>query len=402
LKAAIYFLLFFSLTAGYANATITLTRVGDVSIYQNNQGRYYISDGCHSTGNSMDPNATIGPGYIYRVDLNGKEVVAPLPSGKTIPLTGLGVFVADMYEGDPNNTANGYFESVQGNVCQGDNNNLVFTEGSGVSASFVDDIGTASSAADGSYLWVHYRVVLSDQAGVQFEVWYWYRFYATSVQMWTKLRPCPSGVCNHDSRGPSSFVKMSKFEFAVSSAAVDYTAETCYTASGAVIQTAGNITNPNGSTINNHCNGDTRDYIRMYASSSGMPGFKFIGEAQPSANFGPTFPTFPWECNSGTCSDYGVDHLATIGAGRGAHLPYDGMGTSCGTSLVPSSSQDLMRRWEMGGDDGTHGFYPAGSKTLYAMFKGWEDGNGPTSCPTLYNQMFPNESYANFFNISQL
>ena len=108
MKAAIYLLLFFSLTASLANATITLTRVGDVSIYQNNQGKYYISDACHTTGNSMDPNTTIGPGYIYRVDLNGKEVVAPLPSGKTIPPTGLGIFVADMYEGDPNNTGNGY------------------------------------------------------------------------------------------------------------------------------------------------------------------------------------------------------------------------------------------------------------------------------------------------------
>jgi hypothetical protein len=138
----------------------------------------------------------------------------------------------------------------------------------------------------------------------------------------------------------------------------------------------------------------------MYGSSSGLPGFKFVGESQPSASFGPTYPTYQWECNSG-CTDYGVDHLATIGAGRGVHLPYDGNAASCGTSVVPYSNQDLMRKWEMGGDDGTHGYYPAGNKTLYAMFKGWEDGNGPSSCPTLYNQMYPNESYANFFNISQ-
>ncbi|MFL6388177.1 MAG: hypothetical protein ACJ71U_11895 [Terriglobales bacterium] len=97
MKATIYLLLFFSLTASLANATITLTRVGDVSIYQNNQGKYYISDRCHTAGNSMDPNTTIGPGYIYRADLNGKEVLAPLASGKTIPPTGLGVSFSRKY-----------------------------------------------------------------------------------------------------------------------------------------------------------------------------------------------------------------------------------------------------------------------------------------------------------------
>jgi hypothetical protein len=107
-----------------------------------------------------------------------------------------------------------------------------------------------------------------------------------------------------------------------------------------VIQTAGNIISPNGSTVNNHCNGDNRDYIEMYGSPSGLPGFKFVGESQPSASFGPTYPTYQWECNSG-CTDYGVDHLATIGAGRGVHLPYDGNAGSCGTSVVPYSNQDL-------------------------------------------------------------
>ena len=110
MKATIYLLLFFSLTAGFANATITLKRVGDVSIYQNNQGKYYISDGCHTAGNSMDPSTTIGPGYIYRVDLNGKEVLSPLPSGKTIPPTGLGVYIADMYEGDRATRKTAYFD----------------------------------------------------------------------------------------------------------------------------------------------------------------------------------------------------------------------------------------------------------------------------------------------------
>jgi hypothetical protein len=401
LKKVTLALLFGAFTAVAASASITLTRVGDVSIYQNNSGKYYISDSCHSTGNSLDPNTTIGPGYIYRVDLNGREVVAPLPSGKTIPPTGLGLFVADMYEGDPNNSANGFFESVQGNVCQGDTNNVYTSEGSGVSGSVVDMIGTATSAADGSYLWVHYKVTLSDQVGRQFEVWYWYRFYANSVQMWTKVRPCPDGVCYHDSRGPSSFVKMAKYEFAVSSPAVDYTTEACFSTTGSLITQASNITNPNGSTTGNHCNGDTRDTIDIYNSASGLPGFSIEGQSQPSASFGPTLATYPWECNSTGCPNYGVDHLAVIGASRGVHLPYDGNATSCGTTLIPSSSQDVMRKWEMGGDDGTHGFYPAGNKTIYAMFKGWEDGNGPNSCPTLYNQMYPNESYANFFNISQ-
>ena len=61
-----------------------------------------------------------------------------------------------------------------------------------------------------------------------------------------------------------------------------------------------------------------------------------------------------------------------------------------------------MRRWEMGGDNPSatwapnllH-YYPY--KTIYAMFKGWEDGNGPPDCRSLYNNMVNNEGYANFF-----
>jgi hypothetical protein len=418
MKRVLCAVLFSSVFAGMASATITLTRVGDVSIYQNNQGKYYISDSCHTLGNSMDPGTTIGPGYIYRVDLNGREVVTPLSSGKAIPPTGLGVFVADMYEGDPNNPpsdpnnpyiqppnpGNGYFESVQGNVCQGDNNNVWGSEGSGVlPGSMVDTTGTAISAADGSYLWAHYKVVLADKVGKQFEVWYWYRFYANSVQVWTKLRPCPDGICYYDSRGPSSFVKMAKFEFAINgqTSTVDYQTEGCFDVNGGTIQIAGNTTAPNGSTTKNHCNGDIRDNIRIYNSPSGLPGFWIQGQSQPSANFGPSYASYQWECNSSTCSDYGVDHLATVGANRGVHLPYDLNETACGASQVPYSNQDWMRKWEMGGDNGNNGFYPSGTRTFYAMFKGWEDGNGPISCQTLYNQMYPNEAYSNYFNISQ-
>ena len=49
----------------------------------------------------------------------------------------------------------------------------------------------------------------------------------------------------------------------------------------------------------------------------------------------------------------------------------------------------------MVGDDGTHAYYPWDAKGVF--FKGWEDGNGPNSCPPLFNQMAPGEAYANYF-----
>jgi hypothetical protein len=210
-----------------AHAAITLTRTTDgVYVYQNDQGAYSISDVCRPTGTRDDPGTTIGPGYIYRVDLDGHtRVVAPIPSNGPVlnPPTGLGVFIADMYQGDPNNTpytdkgavyhaGAGAFESVQGNVCQGDTNNLAFTSGSGVSSGWVDQIGTATAAPDGSYLWVHFMVDLADPYGNQFQVLYEYRFYASEVDLWTKVRPCPDGSCHADARGPAPFLKMPKFE----------------------------------------------------------------------------------------------------------------------------------------------------------------------------------------------
>jgi hypothetical protein len=332
------------------------------------------------------------------------------------PPTGLGVFIADMYQGDPNNTpytdkgavyhaGAGAFESVQGNVCQGDTNNLAFTSGSGVSSGWVDQIGTATSAPDGSYLWVHFMVDLADPYGNQFQVLYEYRFYASEVDLWTKVQPCPDGACHADARGPAPFLKMPKFEYSVSGPAMDYQTETCYDSAGNVIQTAGQTDYPNGSTVHNHCDTNPRSRIDVYNSSSGLPPFRVTATSQPVASFGPSYGTYPWE-STGT-SGYGIDKWAAVGQSR-QHLVYSSTLNSdnnCGVSGPAYSYMDSMRKWEMGGDNpaATWGqnlqhYYPY--KTMYAMFKGWEDGNGPPNCRSLYNAIVPNEAYANFFRLT--
>ena len=163
------------------------------------------------------------------------------------PLSGVGIFAVDMYQGDPNNTpytdnnggfhaGAGAFEALQGNVCLGDNNNIAYTAGTGVSNSVTTNKGTEVSAPAGSYLWVWYVVTLSDQFGQQFSVEYRYRFYATEVDLLTKVKPCPDGTCHHDGRGPYPYLKMPKFEYAITGPAMDYRSETCYDLGGGVNQ----------------------------------------------------------------------------------------------------------------------------------------------------------------------
>ena len=100
-----------------------------------------------------DPNAnnpgavTIGPGYIYRWDNAGQEVIAP--RSHSIPSTGLGAFVSDVYHG-PLDTSLGTFESVQGNMCLGDNGGLTFTQGSGVSQSQLSSTSSGGSVYAGA------------------------------------------------------------------------------------------------------------------------------------------------------------------------------------------------------------------------------------------------------------
>jgi hypothetical protein len=393
-------------------AAITLTRTADgVSIYQNLEGRYYISDTCHTSGTSTDPGKTIGPAYIYRVDFQGQELVAPIASTPTYPPTGLGVFIADLYEGNPNDTpfmyddgswyqGQGAFESVQGNVCQGDPNNGPFTHGTGVSGSSVDARGAETQAPDGSYLWVHYSVNFSDPFGRQFAVWYWYRFYAREVDLWTKVTACPDGACHHDSRGPAVYIKMPKFASTVSGPPMDYQAESCYDVSGNWLSDATNLIFPNGGTSGNHCAFDNRGRLDIYSSRHPYPRFKLTGRSQPVATFGPDQPTYAWER-----AGYGLDNWADAGQNR-THITYNlslKQDSQCGGSpgSPVRSWQDNMRRWEMGGDDpsapGGQHFWPY--KTIFAFFKGWEDGNGPNSCRSLFNSMSAGESYANFFEV---
>jgi hypothetical protein len=293
---------------------VTLTRTADgVSIYQNTQGTFYISDGCHSSGISTDPYtqpdwthaqkyASIGPGYIYRVDVAGKEVIAPRPSSN--PPSGLGLFVSDVYQGDPNYSpysANGYFEAVQGNICRGDPSATGFLLNDGVddTGSTRVNAGTNTSADSTSYLWAWYDVHLSDRVGRQFEVFYKYRFYVDSVQVWTNVKPCPNGVCYGDpayatSVGP--FMKMPKFVDMLNGPGTDYTGVYCYDANGNLLAAAQQLLDPNGSTVGNHCDGDSRDNIKVAYSSSGLPAFHFRAKAQ--ANFGPGYTLYPWEART--------------------------------------------------------------------------------------------------------
>jgi hypothetical protein len=403
-------------------AAVTVTHTGDgVSIYQNRQGTYYISDACHSSGTSTDSGATIGPGYIYRVDLNGQEVVAPLPSaGPNLnPPTGLGVFMADVYQGDPNDTpwdytypdgtqihndGNGAFESVQGNVCRGDNNNLGYSAGSGVSSagSTVTDIGTDTSAPDGGYLWVHYSVDLSDQWGKQFTVLYWYRFYANEVDLSTKVTACPGGcVAGHGGTVP--FIKMPKFQYAVSGPAMDYGLVECIDLDGS-ITIAQQTSFPMGSTTGNHCGANDRNRIDTFNSDSGHQPFMVTARSQASGQFGPGSATFPW-----VGSGYGLDEWAVLGGSRQHLIYYDWLPSDndCGANTALHSSDPQMRHWEMSGDDPSvpipqnhpNWYHPYPYKTLVGLFKGWDDGPGPPDCRSLYDQMVPNETYANFFRL---
>jgi len=330
------------------------------------------------------------------------------------PLSGIGVFAVDMYQGDPNNTpytdnnggfhaGAGAFEALQGNVCLGDSNNISYTSGSGVSSSVTTNKGTEVSAPAGSYLWVWYVVTLNDPFGQQFSVEYRYRFYANEVDLLTKVKPCPDGTCRHDPRGPYPYLKMPKFQFTVTGPGSDYLNETCYDGGGGVIQDATQLDYPNGSTVNNHCNGNSRDRIDIRNSPSGLPPFRISGRSQPVAAFGQDQPSYPWE-SSGTT--YGLDNWGKVGQSRN-HIAYSSTlntDNSCGVTppTVPTSWLDVMRRWEMSGDNPSatwapnlRHYYPY--KSLTAMFKGWEDGNGPPDCRSLYNSMVNNEAYANVF-----
>ena len=141
-----------------------------------------------------------------------------------------------MYEGNPNNPGyrdnngvyhpgDGPFFSVQGNVCYGDNGNLGFTQGAGVSSSSRDDVDPRFSASD--FLWVKYTVNFRD-----------HRPYGSLLFVLVPVLPeqrlpmdegqaVPGGVCNHDSRGPAPFIKMPKIQFTVSGPEMDYWAESC-------------------------------------------------------------------------------------------------------------------------------------------------------------------------------
>jgi hypothetical protein len=404
-------------------AAVTLTRTGDgVSIYQNHQGKYYISDTCSTTGRTTDPGKTIGPGYIYRVDLDGLEVVAPYesdgPPGEPtgdgiIPSSGLGVFLADIWEGDPNNSGyydnsrppvwhpgNGRYYSVQGNVCYGDQQNVFFTQDAGVYSSSRDNADPRTEAND--YLWASYTVTLQDQYGRLFAIAYWYRFYPDWVDLWVKVTACPEGACAHHPAGPAPFLKMPKIQFTVSGPNMDYYAESCYDVNGGWLWDATQLNNPNGGTSGNHCGFPNRGRIDIWDSVFPHPRFRITARSQALAAFGWNQPTYPWRTEPAE-THYGLDKWAIVSGSR-QHLNFDmsldnDKGCGGGALSPPNSASEAQRRWEMGGDNPNpvRHYYPF--KTIFAMFKGWEDGNGPPNCRSLYNRMLAGEAYANYFRI---
>jgi hypothetical protein len=371
---------------GVAQATLSRTSESSdgVTEYQTDNGDFYVSSQCHSAGNSTDAgNLTIGPGYVYRWDQGGGEVIQPQTN--QVPSIGFAPFVADVYQGPT--TLGGTFESVQGNMCRGDNSGLATTQNSGVVASQLTSTGSGGTGA-GAYLSAVYDVWLADQAGGNlFLLTYTYRFHADSVELWTRARVCPDGSCPSLGAG-GPYIKMPKWIMSVSGPSNDYTSIDCWNTDGTLNLVASQVDNPNGSTIGNHCNGNGRDYVAITGSRGYLRGaINIEGKAQPTASYGPGGTLYPWEVSAAS-THYGLDNLSWLRQTTG-HLNSSGLNCPGGDSANPIRSwHDVMRNWEMWGDDGTHAYAPYDAKGVF--FKGWEDGNGPQDCTELYNLMVAN------------
>jgi hypothetical protein len=396
---------------------VTLSYANGTSVYTNNQGSFYISDTCHPG------NPSIGPGYVYQATTQGKQILAPGPSttstGDFHSVTGLAVFSADLYHGwsDPNWQTDGLghnestnragYESVQGNICASDMTVNQY-RGVGVLSSSRTNAGTLTSSTD--YLWAWWDVYLGDSAGAEFKVTYKWRFYPTSVRVATLVTSCPGGTCPTTSGDAGPYVKMPKLSAALSGPNEDYQRMDCNAIGGGALMNAiggpgGTLNNPNGGTVSNHCgvqtNQDNRGSVVFSNSSSGTWKLTVAARAQPASAWGPDQATYAWESSDGT-NVYGLDHWAVLGASQPRlpawtnPAPLDG----CSTTTPPPSSNRSTRDWEFSGDDGTNHaghIYYDGWQDKSAFFKGWEDGNGPTSCPQLYDKMVGGQTYANYF-----
>lgn len=401
---------------GLALANVTLSHVDvngdgvpDYDVYTNDQATYYVARHCMSSfADNLLPagqTASVGPGYIFRVDFAGNQVIVPQPA--THPQSGLGVFAADVYRGtsdgataDDFNTSNGY-GAVWGNICRtpnGSQSQIWSTQGRGVvdTGDTLTTAGTDTSTTTG-YLWVHYVVNLGDQQGTLFRVEYDYRFYSAIVRLWTNVTECPTGSCG----GTTAYVKMPKFASIATGPHVNYTQVACYDQNGTndpPLKVASNIVDPKSSTSGNHCNdgANPRDEI-IFSGSTTYPNknLKTIGRSYPTNPF--TAGNTNWAQWEGV--GMGLDQWA---AQQNNPLPQDD-GSQCPkySGITTWYSGDgTARDWEMGGDDGRYAstdgsLFPS----VYGFFKGWEDGVGYNSCHSLFDLMdTPGTQFANFFS----
>jgi hypothetical protein len=408
-----------------ARADVTASGDANVTVLTNDVGRFFIARRCITSVGGGDPNgagASIGPGYIYRMDVANKEVLAPEKSGQ--PQTGLGAFQLDMFRAQDRGDAYGGFHTLQGNICRGDPNGIFFSAGAGVvpQDDFRDDAGGGPHST--TYIWLHYTVDLADQHGVVLaRVQYQYRFYSKLVQLWTRVIECPNG-CNTATVAPAAgvappstypYVKMPRFAEVVAGSrdmVSHYTSITCSAADGTVLATAHNISNPQGGTSGNHCSDPRRDYVTLHGDGT-VPDLKIVGRAYPADPFAPGSDWTPWEPAAGACDGAGMDKWAIMvkpapcGDGRpSGNAAGDGPQGSNSGCLASVSNDGDARNWEMLGDDRTGGAssYKLATNGADAVgrgvyMKGWDDGNGPPTCPGLYDRFGPTgEQWANYFS----
>src|SRR3954468_5966283 len=165
-----------------ARADVYASGDANVTVLTNDIGRFFIARRCISSVGGGDPNgagASIGPGYLSRMDVANKEVLAPEKA--SVPQTGLGAFQLDLYRDQDRTNAYQGFRTLQGNICRGEPNGIFFSEGAGVvpQDDFRDDAGGGPHST--TYIWLHYTVDLADQHGVVLaRVQYKWRFYSSS------------------------------------------------------------------------------------------------------------------------------------------------------------------------------------------------------------------------------
>ena len=416
-----------ALAPSLAGATVRASGDANITVLTNDVGRFFIARRCITSVGGGDPNgagASIGPGYIYRMDIDNKEVLAPERAGE--PQTGLGVFQLDVYREQDKNDIYGGYRALQGNICRGDPNGIFFSEGAGVvpQDDFRDDAG--GGPVSETYIWLHYTVDLADPHGVVLaRVRYKYRFYSKLVQLWTRVETCPN-QCNtatvpaaFGEEPPSTYpyAKMPRWGQVVAGSRElvgRYTRISCYTANGGHIMTATQINNPQVGTAGNHCSQPSRDYAVMHSNGT-LPDLKIVGRAYPHAEpWNPGQNQIPWELDPGVCTGLGVDKWAlmvttTCGDGRpNGPEAADGPDThndptqGCRGS-APNDGEG--RNWEFFGDTRTPGSsYKLATNGADAVargiyMKGWDDGVGPNSCPDLYARFGPpGEKWSNYFS----